>query len=245
MDDLLSETVGGVMTITLNRPNRRNAFTLEMVDAWADALTAARNSPEVRAVMVTGAGDAFCAGIDLSVMQDVDPAPIARAKVLTDRIHAVSRALRSLDKPVLAAINGPAVGAGLDMALMCDMRFAARSARVSAGYVRVGLVPGNGGAYLLPRLIGLPRALELLLSGRFVDADEAARVGLVNRVCDDTTLVAEATAFAQEIAGWSPVAVSMTKRLVYESTTTTFETSLQLAAAYMGIVQPATTANPN
>jgi enoyl-CoA hydratase/carnithine racemase len=150
-----------------------------------------------------------------------------------------------LDKPVLAAINGPAVGAGLDMALMCDMRFAARSARVSAGYVRVGLVPGNGGAYLLPRLIGLPRALELLLSGRFVDADEAARVGLVNRVCDDKTLVAEATAFAQEIAGWSPVAVSMTKRLVYESTTTTFETSLQLAAAYMGIVQPATTANPN
>lgn len=245
MDELSVETVAGVMTITLNRPQRKNAFTLEMVDAWAAALRAARADSEIRVVVVTGSGDSFCAGIDLTVLAELDPTGLARMQVLTERIHAVSRALRDLDKPVLAALNGPAVGAGLDMALHCDLRFAARSARVSAGYVRAGLVPGNGSCYLLPRLVGLPLALELLFSGRFVGAEEAERIGLVNRVCDDEALQSEAMAFAQEIAAQPPLVVSMTKRLVYESLETTLGTSLQLAAAYMGVLHTAKPAGGN
>lgn len=239
MEEILIETAAGVMTITLNRPERKNAFTLEMIDAWADALRNAQADPDVRAVIVTGTGDSFCAGIDLSVLKEIDPSPLARMEVLTERIHAVSRALRDLDKPVLAAINGAAVGAGLDMALMCDIRFAARSARMSEGYVKAGLVPGNGGCYLLPRLIGLPRALEMLLSGRFMEAEEAVRVGLVNRVCEDPALLDESLAFAQELATWSPLVVTTTKRLVYESLQTTLDTSLRLGATYMGILQSA------
>ena len=239
MEEILIETAAGVMTITLNRPERKNAFTLEMIDAWADALRNAQGDSDVRAVIVTGTGDSFCAGIDLSVLKEIDPSPLARMEVLTERIHAVSRALRDLDKPVLAAINGAAVGAGLDMALMCDIRFAARSARMSEGYVKAGLVPGNGGCYLLPRLIGLPRALEMLLSGRFMEAEEAVRVGLVNRVCEDPALLDESLAFAQELATWSPLVVTTTKRLVYESLQTTLDTSLRLGATYMGILQSA------
>lgn len=239
VEEILIETAAGVMTITLNRPERKNAFTLEMIDAWADALRNAQADPDVRAVIVTGTGDSFCAGIDLSVLKEIDPSPLARMEVLTERIHAVSRALRDLDKPVLAAINGAAVGAGLDMALMCDIRFAARSARMSEGYVKAGLVPGNGGCYLLPRLIGLPRALEMLLSGRFMEAEEAVRVGLVNRVCEDPALLDESLAFAQELATWSPLVVTTTKRLVYESLQTTLDTSLRLGATYMGILQSA------
>jgi len=239
VEEILIETAAGVMTITLNRPERKNAFTLEMIDAWADALRNAQGDSDVRAVIVTGTGDSFCAGIDLSVLKEIDPSPLARMEVLTERIHAVSRALRDLDKPVLAAINGAAVGAGLDMALMCDIRFAARSARMSEGYVKAGLVPGNGGCYLLPRLIGLPRALEMLLSGRFMEAEEAVRVGLVNRVCEDPALLDESLAFAQELATWSPLVVTTTKRLVYESLQTTLDTSLRLGATYMGILQSA------
>ncbi|MDT7695274.1 MAG: hypothetical protein QOI75_4641, partial [Pseudonocardiales bacterium] len=155
MADLEYTVADGIGTILLNRPHRKNAFTLDMIDTWARALRDARTDPDVRVVVLTGAGDAFCSGVDLDRRQDATPAtPLERKENLTERIHRIPFALEDLDKPVIAAINGVAVGAGMDMALMCDMRIMARSARLSEGYVRVGLVPGDGGCYYLPRLVG-------------------------------------------------------------------------------------------
>jgi enoyl-CoA hydratase/carnithine racemase len=230
-------TKNRVATIQLNRPDRKNALTLEMLEAWARALRQAHADDEVRAVVVTGAGDAFCSGADLAALDEVEPTPLARKQMLTGCVHEVARALQDTDKPVIAAIGGVAVGAGMDMALMCDMRFAARSARLSEGYIRIGLVPGDGGAYFLPRLVGTSKALELLLTGDFVDAAEAARIGLVDRVYDDELLLEETYAFAERLAASPPVAVRMIKRAVYQSAAMDLRTSLDLISSHMAIVQ--------
>jgi enoyl-CoA hydratase/carnithine racemase len=236
-DELCYRVAGGVATILLNRPERKNAFTLPMLAAWADAIRRAAGDDQVRAVLVTGAGDGFCSGVDLSVLAAVEPTPLARRQLLSDHVHQVARAVLALDKPLIAAVNGAAVGAGLDMALMCDMRFAASSARLSAGYIRVGLVPGDGGCYLLPRLTGPAKALELLLGGEFVDAAEALRIGLVNRVYPDADLLDAAREFAGRLAGYAPVAMAFIKRTVYQSARMDLQASLDLIASHMAVVQ--------
>ena len=154
--------------------------------------------------------------------------------MLTSHIHRIALAIEDLDKPVIAAINGVAVGAGLDMALMCDMRIMARSTRVSEGYIRVGLVPGDGGCYYLPRLVGVAKALELLLTGDFIDADEAARIGLVNHVVDGSELDDAVQALARKIADAPPVVVRMIKRATYQSLRTDLRTSLDLISSHTG-----------
>jgi enoyl-CoA hydratase/carnithine racemase len=237
MPDLEYRVENGVGTILLNRPEKRNAFTLEMLHLWAEVYREARTDDNVGAVVVTGAGDAFCAGGDLEGLAPGEPTPYDRKAFLTDHVHRVAYALEDLDKPVIAAVNGVAVGAGMDMALMCDMRFAARSARLSEGYVRVGLVPGDGGAYYLPRLVGTAKALELLLTGDFVDAEEAHRVGIVNRVYDDDDLAQETRLFAQRVAAGPPLVTRMIKRTVYQSARSDLRTSLDLVSSHMGIVQ--------
>jgi enoyl-CoA hydratase/carnithine racemase len=237
MSDLEYDVADGIATITLNRPERKNAFTLAMIDDWAGALRGAHDDPGVRVVVVTGAGDAFCSGVDLSVLGEIEDAPLARKRMLTDHIHKVVNAVRALDKPYLAAINGVAVGAGLDMALMADLRFAASSARMSEGYIRVGLVPGDGGCYFLPRLVGPAKALELLLSGDPVDAAEALRIGMVNRVVDPADLRAETSRFAARLRDLSPVALAMIKRTVYQSASMSLEASLDLISSHMAVVQ--------
>src|SRR5690348_12835891 len=185
MADLEYTVDGKVATILLNRPHRKNAFTLPMIDDWADALREVTADDGVRALVLTGAGDAFCSGIDLGDLSGVEPTPLDRKRMLTHRIHRIALALEDLDKPVVAAVKGPAVGAGMDMALMCDMRFAGESARFSEGYIRVGLVPGDGGCFWLPRLVGVAKALELLLTGDFVDGREAERIGIANHCYPD------------------------------------------------------------
>lgn len=238
MADLQYEVRDGVGTILLNRPHRKNAFTLEMIDEWAAVLVGARTDPDVRALVLTGAGDGFCSGIDLDTFTAQGPPPPLEAKRnLTDRIHRVAHALQDLDKPVIAAVNGVAVGAGMDMALMCDIRLAARSARFSEGYVRVGLVPGDGGCYFLPRLVGTARALELLLTGDFLDAVEAERIGIVNHVYDDDRLMEEANALARRLADGPPVAIAMIKRAVYQSADCDLRTALDLISSHMAVVQ--------
>ena len=161
-----------VGTIRLNRPERRNAFTFEHGPGVGTAPAGRRRPTTPSAcVVLTGAGDrAFCSGIDLGSISNANPnlTPLERKSQLHDEIHQVALALEALDKPVIASINGAAVGAGLDMALMCDLRVAARSARLSEGYIKVGLTPGDGGAYYLPRLVGTAKALELLLTGDFI-----------------------------------------------------------------------------
>jgi enoyl-CoA hydratase/carnithine racemase len=237
MADLEYAVADGIGTIRLNRPERKNAFTLAMVDQWAGLLGAARTDPDVRVLVLTGTGDAFCSGVDLERRHEGRPATaLARKQVLTDQVHRIALAMEDLDKPVIAAINGTAVGAGLDMALMCDMRVMARSARVSEGYIRVGLLPGDGGCYYLPRLVGVAKALELLLTGDFIDADEAARIGLVNQVVDESELDDAVLTLARKIADGPPVVVRMIKRATYQSLRTDLRTSLDLISSHTGVV---------
>jgi enoyl-CoA hydratase/carnithine racemase len=237
MADLEYEVKDGVGTILLNRPDRKNAFTPAMIDDWAGALGDAGTDPDVRALVLTGAGDGFCSGADLDTLHQGEPTPLDVKRNLTHRIHRVAYAMQELDKPVIAAVNGVAVGAGMDMALMCDIRLAARSARFSEGYVRVGLVPGDGGCYFLPRLVGTARALELLLTGDFVDAVEAERIGIVSHVYDDGRLMEKAMELAHRLAGGPPVAIAMIKRALYQSIDCDLRTALDLISSHMAVVQ--------
>ncbi|GAA1300053.1 enoyl-CoA hydratase/isomerase family protein [Pseudonocardia xinjiangensis] len=237
MADLEYTVADGIGTILLNRPHRKNAFTLDMIDVWAQALRDARTDPDVRVVVLTGAGDAFCSGVDLDRRDAAGPpTPLQRKEHLTERIHRIAYAMEDLDKPVIAGINGVAVGAGMDMALMCDMRIMARSARLSEGYVRVGLVPGDGGCYYLPRLVGTAKALELLLTGDFIDAEEAGRLGIANHVVDDADFVGAVTTLARKIADGPPVAIRTIKRAVYQSARSDLRTALDLISSHMAVV---------
>lgn len=237
VDGIEYSVTDGIGTILLNRPARKNAFTLEMTDRWAEILQGARTDPAVRVLVLTGAGDAFCSGVDLDRRYaSGPPTPLQRAQTLTEHIHRIPRAMEDLDKPVIAAINGAAVGAGMDMALMCDMRVMARSARLSEGYIRIGTIPGDGGCYYLPRLVGSAKALELLLTGDFIDAEEAARLGIVNKVVDDAELGTVVTTLARKIAGAPPLAVRAIKRAVYQSARQDLRTSLDQIAAQSAVI---------
>lgn len=239
MEDLLWCVDDGVGTIRLNRPESRNAFTFSMIRRWAELLKAAKSDPSVRVLVLTGTGDkAFCSGVDLGSISNANPnlTPLERKGQLHDEIHQVALALADLDKPVIASINGVAVGAGLDMALMCDLRIMSTSARVAEGYVKVGLTPGDGGAYYLPRIVGTSKALELLLTGDFIDAQEALRIGLVNRLAEPDQLESATTAFAQSIASHPPVTVRMIKRATYQSANTDLRTALDLISSHFAVV---------
>lgn len=238
MADLLYSVHDQVATLQLNRPRHKNSFTLEMIDAWAEHLRQAGQDPAVGAIVVTGSEDSFCAGVDMEVMASLleRRSALEWKTVLWNRVHQVALALEAIDKPVLAAVNGVAVGAGMDMALMCDMRFMARSARWSEGYVRVGAVPGDGGCYYLPRLVGRAKALELLLSGDFVDAEESLRIGLANRLYADEELLEQTQAFARRLARNSPIAVRTIKRAVDQSLRSDLRTALDLISSHMGVV---------
>ncbi|WP_029115716.1 enoyl-CoA hydratase/isomerase family protein [Mycobacterium sp. URHB0044] len=239
MDDLQWSVSEGIGTIRLNRPHARNAFTFEMIGEWVRLLRAAKLDDAVRVIVLTGTGDkAFCSGVDLSSISNANPnlTPLQRKSQLHDEIHEVSHALADLDKPVIASINGVAVGAGLDMALMCDLRIMSTSARVSEGYVKVGLTPGDGGAYYLPRIVGTSKALELLLTGDFIDADEALRIGLVNRLASPEMLAEETLRFARSIADHAPVTVRMIKRATYQSADVDRRTALDLISSHFAVV---------
>jgi enoyl-CoA hydratase/carnithine racemase len=227
-EELLCSVEDGTLLMVLNRPAKKNAFTLAMLAHWADILADAAMDSDVRAVVVTGSGDAFCSGADLGA--DEDLAPIARKRRLMEDVHPIPISLAGFEKPVIAAVNGVAVGAGMDLALMADIRLAARSARFCEGYIRVGIPPGDGGAYFLPRVVGEAAALELLLSGDFIDADEAERIGLVNRTYPDDKLLDAAMALAQRMSSRPPEVVSTIKRTVAETLESDLVGSLDLIA---------------
>jgi 2-(1,2-epoxy-1,2-dihydrophenyl)acetyl-CoA isomerase len=237
MSVLLYKIGDGIATVTLNRPERRNAFTLEMIDLWATALRDAKTNEAVRVVVVTGAGQAFCSGGDVGGMAEEGEATALEHKQWLEQIHRVPLALDELDKPVIAALNGPAVGAGLDMALMCDVRIAAEGAKFSEGYVKVGLIPGDGGTYFLPRLVGVARALELLWTGDFVDAREAERIGLVNRVVPADQLMTTVYELAGRLAAGPTVAIRTIKRAVYQGLRMDLRTHLDLISSHMGFIR--------
>ncbi|GAB2672530.1 crotonase/enoyl-CoA hydratase family protein [Saccharopolyspora gloriosae] len=237
MADLEYGVSEGVGTILLNRPERKNAFTLQMVDQWAQAIREARADPDVRVLVVTGAGDAFCSGVDLDDFTGERKTVLQNKTVLTERVHQVALALEDMDKPVLASVNGVAVGAGMDMALMCDIRLISESARFSEGYVRVGLVPGDGGCYFLPRLVGTAKALELLWTGDFVDSATAVELGIASYRYPDAELPERTAEFARKLAAGPPVAVRAIKRALYQSARCDLRTSLDLISSHQAIVQ--------
>lgn len=237
---LIEDSENGVRKITLNRPERLNAVDVRMSEELPQAIEAASREDSVRVVLLTGAGRGFCAGLEL------DPANVAamtgrgtgsRADRLDD-LHWVGRwilAVANCDKPVIAAINGPAVGAGCGLALAADIRLMSESAIISTGYLRIGLSPDAGVSYFLPRLVGLSRANELLLTSRNVTADEAERIGLVSRVIPATDFESNVAAIATTIAAGPPVAMTITRRLLRDS----LDTGLipQLRRELSGIMQ--------
>jgi enoyl-CoA hydratase/carnithine racemase len=230
------DVADGIATITMDAPARRNALDGEMLAALPVAFDRAGLDESVAVVVFTGAGEAFCAGGDLRGMGGtVDP--VERKAEFTDVVHRAARAIERVDKPVIAMINGAAIGAGLDLALMCDLRIAVDTARLAESYITIGLVPGNGGAFLLPRLVGLPRALELLFTGRPILGREAAELGLVNRAVPADELATQTYALAAELAGKPRTAMRMLKRLVYESLQAPFPVAMELAASQVAILQ--------
>ncbi|SFT00328.1 enoyl-CoA hydratase/isomerase family protein [Saccharopolyspora flava] len=236
MPDLEYTVKDGIGTILLNRAHRKNAFTLEMLDQWAAALREARTDDTVRVVLVTGSQGAFCAGVDLDDFAQIT-STLDRQEVLQNRVHRVAAAALELDKPLIAAVDGVAVGAGMDMALGCDLRLASTRARFSEGYVRVGLIPGDGGAHLLPRIVGQARALELLWTGRFVDAQEALDLGLVLSVHPPEEFPEAVHSLCRSLADGPPVAIRAIKRLVRNGERADFMSSLSMAAAEQAVVQ--------
>jgi enoyl-CoA hydratase/carnithine racemase len=235
--DLSYEVRDAVGIIRIGRAEKLGAFTWPMVERWTEALVEARRDDAVRAVVLTGTSTTFCSGVDLDELAAIGPNPIDRKRMLTDRVHNVARAAQALDKPLICGVAGMAMGAGMDMALMCDIRLAAESARFSETYIRVGLVPGDGGAYYLPRLVGTARALELLWTGDVISAQDALAFGIVNRIVPTESLFEESFALAARVASMSPIAVRMIKRLVYQSARVDLETSLDLVSSHLGIVQ--------
>jgi enoyl-CoA hydratase/carnithine racemase len=238
MSDILFQKDGSIAVITLNRPAVMNAFTFEMIDQWADALEEFRQDDAVRAVVLTGAGQkAFCSGVDLKALDMGQTKALDRKNDLWERVHRVALTLERLDKPMICAVNGTAVGAGMDMALMCDIRFASENARFSEGYIKVGLVPGDGGAYFLPRMVGMAKALELLWTGDFVSASEAKELGMVNQVYTAEDLLPKTMAFAERLASSPTIALRMIKRAAYQSVNLDLRTSLDLISSHFSIVR--------
>jgi enoyl-CoA hydratase/carnithine racemase len=238
-DELLFTIDDGIATIRLNRPERLNAFTAPMLDAWAEAIESSKRDPRVRVVVLTGTGRGFCSGGDVRAMGERHQhgeSAFERKTSVHERIHRIPRLLEDFDKPYIVAINGVATGAGLDMALMGDIRFAAQSARMAETYIRVGLIAGDGGTWFLPRLVGTAKALELLWTGEFVDAAEAERIGLVNKAVPDEQLMDHTYAFARKLAAQPALTLRLMKRSVYHGLRMDLRGALDMVSSHLGVI---------
>jgi enoyl-CoA hydratase/carnithine racemase len=216
--DLLSSKDAAIATITLNRPDRINAISIEMLRGLSRALIDYDRDPEVRVIVLTGAGRGFCSGLD---MKDVasgqgigseDAIPGNPGEI--DLRELPPNVLHEIDTPTICALNGGAAGYGMDLALGCDIRIAAQSAKLSAAYTRRGVLPESGGTWLLPRLVGWARASEIIFTGRTLSAEDCLELGLVNRVVPDELLQKEVRGLAEEIASAAPLAVRAAKRMM-------------------------------
>ena len=233
-DRLLFDVEDMVATITLNFPEKLNAFNNEMLHAWASRLEECRDRNDIRVIIVTGAGRGFCSGGDTGNMGSSDKGSPREAKEsLQANVHPIALTLSTIDKPVICALNGVAAGAGLDMALHCDIRYAAASARFAEPYTRVGLVPGNGAAWTLPRPVGVQKALEMLWTADFVNAEKAKEIGLVLDVFPDETFREDVMKIAKKIAKNAPISVRYIKRLVYQGQTMDLRTHFDQVSSHM------------
>lgn len=246
MADLLFEIKDHVAMITLNRPESMNAFSEEMIVSWIQALETVRDSDEIRALIVKGNGKCFCAGGDIKAMatgkgffespEDMSSTALARKNSLWKKVQRVPLLLEEIDKPVIAQVHGFAFGAGLDMALMCDIRIVAESTKLSESYVNVGIVPGDGAAYFLPKLVGIDQALDMLWTARVLTAAEAKERGLVTFVVPDGELEQFTQQYVKKLVKGPQTAIQMIKRAVYQSQTMSLRSSLDYISSKMGLV---------
>ena len=246
MDDLVDLRVkrrpGGVVLVTLDLPDRRNMMSAAMTGSWGRVMSAVRADRGVRAVVVTGAGSAFCSGGDLSWIGGDPSQPAATVAELRARMLPFYRtwlAVREIEVPTIAAVNGAAIGAGLALALACDLRYAASDARLGMPFTSLGMHPGMASTWLLPEVAGLAVARELLLTGRMVSGEAAERMGLVNRALPAGEVLDEALRVADEVAATAPLASRLTKRALAGGGPASFEAALEWEA----LAQPVTLAS--
>jgi 2-(1,2-epoxy-1,2-dihydrophenyl)acetyl-CoA isomerase len=228
---VLTDTHAGVQTITLNQPARFNALTSAMLQALNEAVRNAHRDPAVRTVVLTGAGRGFCSGADITEF-NVNNGALDPGEALRKGFNPLTLRLRGMEKPVLAAINGVAAGAGLSLALACDLRYAAASARLVLAFVKIGLVPDAGSLYFLPRLVGAGKALEMAWTGDPLSAEEGMAAGIVNQVVPDEQVLSHTQEVAARLAHGPAMALGLIKRAVNQSPELSLERVLELEANY-------------
>ena len=237
---LVTERDGAVLTVRMNRPDTRNALSEPgQMAEFVDLCSALRRDLSVKVVILTGNGSAFCAGGNVKDMRDQGGifagSPYELRNSYRNGIQSIPLALYELDVPVIAAVNGAAIGAGLDLACMCDIRIASSKAVFAESFVRLGIVPGDGGAWLLPRIVGMPRASLMAFTGDTIDAKKALDWGLVADVVDADALEQEAMALARRIAANPSHALRLTKRLLREGQHMRLDSLLEMSAAYQAL----------
>jgi len=239
--DLLVEMDKPLLRVTLNRPHCSNAFSDEMISELCRLLREADWDDDVRVIILTGAGKSFCAGGDVKAMEEQtgmfagDPEELRRR--YTKGIQQIPLTIEALHTPIIAMVNGPAIGAGCDLACMCDIRMGCRNSRFGETFATLALVPGDGGTFFLQRVVGYAKAMELSLTGRIITADEALALGLLNHLVETDALKKETEKMALSIAANSPVAVSMIKKAIRQARTAEISGHLDLLAAFQGITQ--------
>lgn len=239
MDFLIYEQDGPIVTLTMNQPEKRNPLSgNSALPDFVAAIDRIHDDPGVRCVILTGAGPSFSAGGDIGVIRRQATPEVTEMGIRHEYrrgIQRVSVALTNLEVPVIAAINGHAIGAGLGLACMCDIRIASDRAKMAAGFVKLGIIPGDGGTWLLPRIVGMSRAAELYLTGDTIDAQKALEWNLVSQVVPHDELMTAARDLAGRIAQNPSHCVRLTKRLMREAIRSPFETLLELSAVYQAV----------
>jgi 2-(1,2-epoxy-1,2-dihydrophenyl)acetyl-CoA isomerase len=228
MEPLLVSLGAGVLGVTLNRPEKLNAFDADMHKGLAGAMTRAETESAVRCLLVTGAGRGFCAGADLTTRDMKSQAPLDLGAMLDAHYNPLVKRMRALPKPIVCAVNGVAAGAGANFALACDIVLAARSASFIQAFVKIGLVPDCGGSYFLPRLAGVQRAMALAMTGERLSAEDAERFGIVWKTVDDDKLMAEAVKLATKLAAGPTHSLGLIKQAMYASAGNTLAAQLDL-----------------
>ncbi len=231
---IICEKSEGIATITLNRPDALNAWSTELAQEFLRAMEDVRNDESVKVVIITGAGEkAFSAGADIKAMKGMTA---LKARELSNMGYMICNAIEAIEKPVIAAINGYALGGGMEVSMACDFRVASDKARMGQTEINIGLIPGWGGTQRLTRLVGKARAKELVYTGKIINADTAHQWGLVNMVVTPTELMTAVRSFAQELAGKAPVAVKVAKALIEKGAEINLESALALEREGFGVV---------
>jgi len=232
-----------IAVITLNRPEKLNAWTHQLFDDVLAALEDVRSDDNIRVLVITGAGKGFCSGGDVDefeswLLETSRQGPEVVRRYVRTGPQRIIRAIRDLDRPVIAMVNGMAVGSGMDLAVACDIRTGCEKSKFMSGFERLGLIHGMGALWLLPRIIGVAKTAELAYTCDFIDADEAYRIGLLNKLWQSSELEKETMAMARRIASRAPIAVRMSRLLIFKGLHMDFETALEFTATCQGIAGP-------